>query len=702
MKKLFTICIVAILALCIGSLNAQNNASALKNVSAAERAIAQKAAEATVTTPVSSSFAAIGPVAMPSMLVPQEILNESFTSGTLPAGWLNLDVDGDTKKWQFELYGNVPPFPPMPCEGRTDAYSINSASYYNGVGALSPNNWLITPGLAFGTTTALTYWVKVIDPGYPADHYGVYVSTTGTNPSDFTLLFEETLTSAQADWVQRTVNITASGANCYIAFRHFNSYDQYIFCIDDIIVTTDGDVPDPCFPATNLNVEYAANCNTATLTWNAPAKSRSITLWDNTNINVPPSGNNGLISSYWSGNDNWVYSADDFDADGPWTIEKVYSQGFSNAPSPLPTKMSVAIFANDPANKPGTEIYRNDAINVADGGNPEIVLPTPFTLPGAGKYWIAIAGAYDATVTTTTQAANFRWNIYYGLTAIGSDFHLYDKQGMFGAGAATWINAANLLGDGSHSMYFKIEGTNDAPSDYLFNIYRDGTLIKENHNFTTYDDIAFDKTQGHTWDVKVICDGGILSDPVSKTLAACDPPLPPCEPVTNVNGVYDAEAKEVTITWSAPATLAPTKYEIYKDNAKVGESTTTQYADNVATLEPGDYSYEYCVLPVYAANVCEGAVVKACKEVEFTVGVGIKVFANNFSIVPNPANDNITITAKTEFSKIEIISFLGQTVLSQSNEKNIAKIDVSSLANGVYFVRISSENGVSVQKFVKQ
>ena len=73
-----------------------------------------------------------------------------------------------------------------------------------------------------------------------------------------------------------------------------------------------------------------------------------------------------------------------------------------------------------------------------------------------------------------------------------------------------------------------------------------------------------------------------------------------------------------------------------------------------------------------------------------------------FSIVPNPATNNITITANTDFNTIEIFNLLGQTMLSQPNVGSSAKLDVSTLTNGVYFVRIIFANSTSVQKFVKQ
>jgi len=182
-------------------------------------------------------------------------------------------------------------------------------------------------------------------------------------------------------------------------------------------------VNSPCNPVSNLSVTYTPDCK-AVLTWDEPAKGRSEILWDNTNIDITDE----IISSYWSLSNTWVFTADDFEADGKWSITKIYSKGNSNALSELPTKFAVAIYL-DQAGKPGTEIYRNTEIFVTDGANPEIILPESFELPDAGKYWLAIAGAYDASVPPIN---NYRWDISLGSPPIGFNVHLYDSEPMFG------------------------------------------------------------------------------------------------------------------------------------------------------------------------------------------------------------------------------------------------------------------------------
>jgi Secretion system C-terminal sorting domain len=70
---------------------------------------------------------------------------------------------------------------------------------------------------------------------------------------------------------------------------------------------------------------------------------------------------------------------------------------------------------------------------------------------------------------------------------------------------------------------------------------------------------------------------------------------------------------------------------------------------------------------------------------------------NSFKIYPNPATDVLNIETDNELKSAEIYSLLGQKVLT-SNSK---QINVSSLAKGIYMVRIENENNaVGTQKLI--
>jgi hypothetical protein len=277
-------------------------------------------------------------------------------------------------------------------------------------------------------------------------------------------------------------------------------------------------VSSPCNPVTNLSATYTSDCK-AILTWDEPVKSKSDEiLWDNTNI--PLLG--GIISSYWSVSDKWVFVADDFVADKQWLIKKIYSKGASVAPSELPIKFAIVIYLDD-AGKPGTEIYRNTEIFVTDGTDPEIIFPEPFELPYVGRYWISIAGTYDADVSTLADINNYRWNIKVFLQSVGVNIHIQDKTGIFFP-TDEWVSS--LVMEDPSSMYFVIEGERSIEKTE-YNIYRDDikiTTIEE----TSYIDADFDPFTTHTWEVTAVCDDG-ESEAMSETLEACELTIVPHE-----------------------------------------------------------------------------------------------------------------------------------------------------------------------------
>ncbi len=155
-------------------------------------------------------------------------LIEDFEAGTLPEGWLSLDIDGDGYKWdntavEFSTF-----------DAHTGAYCMTSASYRNDVGVLNPNNWLITPAVQIGSQTELRFWVDGQDPAYAAEKYYVRVSTTGTDIDDFETVYTGV---ASGDWQEIVVDLSDfAGNQAYIAFVHTDISDMYFLKIDDISI----------------------------------------------------------------------------------------------------------------------------------------------------------------------------------------------------------------------------------------------------------------------------------------------------------------------------------------------------------------------------------------------------------------------------------------------------------------------------------
>ncbi|NVO02969.1 MAG: T9SS type A sorting domain-containing protein [Bacteroidetes bacterium] len=73
----------------------------------------------------------------------------------------------------------------------------------------------------------------------------------------------------------------------------------------------------------------------------------------------------------------------------------------------------------------------------------------------------------------------------------------------------------------------------------------------------------------------------------------------------------------------------------------------------------------------------------------------------DFNLFPNPSSDFFTISI-SERADLVILNSNGQTIKSLKNIDNKSTLNVSNLANGVYFIKVQTDTGVSVKKFIKQ
>jgi hypothetical protein len=90
---------------------------------------------------------------------------------------------------------------------------------------------------------------------------------------------------------------------------------------------------------------------------------------------------------------------------------------------------------------------------------------------------------------------------------------------------------------------------------------------------------------------------------------------------------------------------------------------------------------------------------------EPVLGVNDNTIANKVSLVPNPANDEVSIliTEAVE-ADIRVFDLTGKLVIFQLDVPVVTRytLDVSGLNAGVYFVRINSEIGTVTKKLIKR
>ncbi|PVW17417.1 T9SS type A sorting domain-containing protein [Marixanthomonas spongiae] len=71
-----------------------------------------------------------------------------------------------------------------------------------------------------------------------------------------------------------------------------------------------------------------------------------------------------------------------------------------------------------------------------------------------------------------------------------------------------------------------------------------------------------------------------------------------------------------------------------------------------------------------------------------------------FSVYPNPVSETLFIISENNaIQNVSVFAINGQLTFSEKG--NTQHLDVSALSNGLYFIRVASEQGTSVQKFIK-
>lgn len=72
------------------------------------------------------------------------------------------------------------------------------------------------------------------------------------------------------------------------------------------------------------------------------------------------------------------------------------------------------------------------------------------------------------------------------------------------------------------------------------------------------------------------------------------------------------------------------------------------------------------------------------------------------SLTPNPVGSKLTIASNTLLTHVSIYNTLGERVMDKSISSNEYALNVSTLSNGIYFVKISTHNTIQTLKIIKK
>ena len=164
-------------------------------------------------------------------------------------------------------------------------------------------------------------------------------------------------------------------------------------------------------------------------------------------------------------------------------------------------------------------------------------------------------------------------------------------------------------------------------------------------------------------------------------------------PAVPANLVAEAvSTSSIELTWDAVATA--TSYNVYQGDNKVATVEEAAY-----TVEGLEYNTEYC-FTVTAVNEA-GESEKSAQVCEKTLGEGIEELSVSVNIYPNPVENVLFIETEAFVEAISIYTVTG-TLIYKEVDFNSNTIDVSEFNGGVYIMKIRTENGETVQRFVKK
>lgn len=170
-----------------------------------------------------------------------------------------------------------------------------------------------------------------------------------------------------------------------------------------------------------------------------------------------------------------------------------------------------------------------------------------------------------------------------------------------------------------------------------------------------------------------------------------------CNPVQNLEGEgYAACIPSVDLTWNAPeagSTGDLLGYNVYRDAAKINEELVTMCEFHDMEVEPFE-TYSYYVEAVYS----DGCTSESSQIEVTTDGVGVSENENmNVKVYPNPAEGFVNVKAEG-LRNVELIDMMGRVVTRNESSETMMAIDLSGLTSGIYFLRVTTEAGVSLQR----
>ncbi len=172
----------------------------------------------------------------------------------------------------------------------------------------------------------------------------------------------------------------------------------------------------------------------------------------------------------------------------------------------------------------------------------------------------------------------------------------------------------------------------------------------------------------------------------------------PCDVPTGLTA-SDIQGESVTITWNNDANVNSWNIQYRPMGGQLSTATSNTNSYTITGLTGGT-TYQIQV----QANCGDGNLSDWSSAINVTTTGIANWLENSVTLFPNPAKEyvDIRIDGDLNVTMMEVYDVYGKLINTVNVIDNPTRINVSSLANGMYFVRVTTEMGAVTKTFVKK
>lgn len=609
----------------------------------------------------------------------QTVFSEDFEGQTMPAGWNTIaDELVNHNSSPYNMFGQSWDVTEILPEGNHGAVSIS----YTDPEGNDCDRWLITPSIAIpeaGYSLLCDIWGR--DYRYP-EKVRIMVSTSGIAKTDFTELLDVVMdgTTYTNDWNTVLVNLNSyAGQNIHIAFvNHGDGYYTFVDNVQVKVVAPDNmsavSASSPNWAAQNAYIPVnltIRNEGTAPLT--SFDLSYTVNSGDEQNINVT----NINVAPF-------AYYTHTFQASPESFGENVINITVSN-----PNNADMAIEHNTAScttmvYDPAIAVQRKTVLeHFTTGRCPNCppahdYLEQLYSTRHDNVIWIAHHVGYytdNMTITESNQMIRFfndGGNTYAPAIMLdrNQDYATAEDPGpvFFPSSDYTAESFDNAI---STPAFVSVN-----ISDVNYNPQSRELSMKVSGSFT--DDMTFDAPRLTVYlmqDSIVANQSGASANYIhNHVIRACVTDV--WGDATVITNTTSGSTYEKTFTYTLPA-------DMRADHTWAAAFVSNYDANNANNC-----------------NIANGAKTGfLMQEKDPTSGIAGVEASINVVTYPNPATEMAFVTAEGTIRSYEMVDALGRKVMSQENvNADILELNVNSLSAGVYFISVTTDNGVATQR----